>query len=92
MRARDLREALAIVRSHPLANASSIYTSSGAQARTWCKEVDASMVGVNIGVAAPMAYFGFGGAKGSFLGDLKAHGREQVQFYTQNKTSIVRWW
>ncbi len=50
------------------------------------------MVGVNIGVAAPMAYFGFGGAKGSFFGDLKGHGREQIQFYTQNKTSIQRWW
>jgi malonate-semialdehyde dehydrogenase (acetylating)/methylmalonate-semialdehyde dehydrogenase len=91
VRAGDLGEALAIVRSHPLANASTIYTSNGGHARRWCKEVDASMVGVNIGVAAPMAFFGFGGAKGSFFGDLKAHGREQVQFYTQNKTSIVRW-
>ena len=92
MHAKDMDEALAIVHAHPLANASSIYTSSGAAARRWCKEVDASMVGVNIGVAAPMAFFGFGGAKGSFFGDLKAHGREQVAFYTQNKTSIVRWW
>jgi malonate-semialdehyde dehydrogenase (acetylating)/methylmalonate-semialdehyde dehydrogenase len=92
MRARDIDEALAIVNAHPLANAASIYTSSGAHARKWCKEIDASMVGVNVGIAAPMAYFGFGGAKGSFFGDLKAHGREQVQFYTQNKTSIVRWW
>jgi malonate-semialdehyde dehydrogenase (acetylating)/methylmalonate-semialdehyde dehydrogenase len=92
MQAKDLDEALRIVKAHPLANASSIYTSNGGHARRWCKEVDASMVGVNIGVAAPMAFFGFGGAKGSFLGDLKAHGREQVQFYTQNKTSIVRWW
>ena len=91
MRAKDMDEALAVVRAHPLANASSIYTSSGGHARRWCREVDASMVGVNIGVAAPMAFFGFGGAKGSFFGDLKAHGREQVQFYTQNKTSIVRW-
>ena len=92
LHAKDVDEALAIVRAHPLANASSVYTSSGAVARRWCKEVDASMVGVNIGVAAPMAFFGFGGAKGSFFGDLKAHGREQVAFYTQNKTSIVRWW
>jgi malonate-semialdehyde dehydrogenase (acetylating)/methylmalonate-semialdehyde dehydrogenase len=91
MHAKDMREALDIVQAHPLANASSIYTSNGGHARRWCKEVDASMVGVNIGVAAPMAFFGFGGAKGSFFGDLKAHGREQVQFYTQNKTSIVRW-
>jgi malonate-semialdehyde dehydrogenase (acetylating)/methylmalonate-semialdehyde dehydrogenase len=92
MQAADLDEALRMVHGHPLANASSIYTSSGAHARRWCREVDASMVGVNVGVAAPMAFFGFGGAKGSFFGDLKAHGREQVQFYTQNKTSIVRWW
>jgi malonate-semialdehyde dehydrogenase (acetylating) / methylmalonate-semialdehyde dehydrogenase len=92
MRAADLDEALRLVNAHPLANASSIYTSSGAHARRWCRDVDASMVGVNVGVAAPMAFFGFGGAKGSFFGDLKAHGREQVQFYTQNKTSIVRWW
>jgi malonate-semialdehyde dehydrogenase (acetylating)/methylmalonate-semialdehyde dehydrogenase len=90
--AEDVDEALRIVKAHPLANASSIYTSNGAHARRWCKDVDASMVGVNIGVAAPMAFFGFGGAKGSFFGDLKAHGREQVAFYTQNKTSIVRWW
>jgi malonate-semialdehyde dehydrogenase (acetylating)/methylmalonate-semialdehyde dehydrogenase len=92
MHAKDVDEALRIVKAHPLANASSIYTSNGGLARRWCKDVDASMVGVNIGVAAPMAFFGFGGAKGSFLGDLKAHGREQVRFYTQNKTSIVRWW
>jgi len=92
MHAKDVDEALRIVKAHPLANASSIYTSSGGHARRWCKDVDASMVGVNIGVAAPMAFFGFGGAKGSFYGDLKAHGREQVAFYTQNKTSIVRWW
>jgi malonate-semialdehyde dehydrogenase (acetylating) / methylmalonate-semialdehyde dehydrogenase len=91
MEARDLSHALEIVKAHPLANASSIYTSNGGHARTWCKEVDASMVGVNIGVAAPMAFFGFGGAKGSFFGDLKAHGREQIAFYTQNKTSIQRW-
>jgi malonate-semialdehyde dehydrogenase (acetylating)/methylmalonate-semialdehyde dehydrogenase len=90
--ANDIDEALRIVKAHPLANASSIYTSSGAHARKWTKEVDASMVGVNIGVAAPMAFFGFGGGKGSFFGDLKAHGREQVAFYTQNKTRIERWW
>ncbi len=92
MQAKDLDEALRIVKAHPLANASSIFTSHGGHARRYCRDVDAAMVGVNIGVAAPMAYFGFGGAKGSFFGDLKAHGREQIQFYTQTKTSIVRWW
>lgn len=92
MEARDLDHALSIAKAHPLANASSIYTSNGAHARRFTHEIDASMVGVNIGVAAPMAYFTFGGAKGSFFGDLKAHGRESIQFYTQNKTAIQRWW
>ncbi|HEY2515653.1 MAG TPA: CoA-acylating methylmalonate-semialdehyde dehydrogenase [Polyangiaceae bacterium] len=90
--ARTLDDAIAMAKSHPLANAASIYTSHGPSARTFCKEVDASMVGVNIGVAAPMAYFTFGGAKQSFFGDVKAHGRDSVAFYTQNKTSIQRWW
>ena len=92
MQAKTIEDAIKMVNAHPLANASSIYTSNGSSARKWCKEIDASMVGVNIGVAAPMAYFGFGGAKGSFFGDLKAHGRDSVSFYTQNKTSIQRWW
>jgi malonate-semialdehyde dehydrogenase (acetylating)/methylmalonate-semialdehyde dehydrogenase len=92
MEAKDLDHAIAIAKAHPLANASSIYTSSGASARRFVHDVDPSMVGVNIGVAAPMAYFTFGGNKGSFFGDLKGHGRDQVAFYTQNKTAIYRWW
>lgn len=92
MEARDLDHAIATAKAHPLANAASIYTSAGAAARKFTHQIDASMVGVNIGVAAPMAYFTFGGAKGSFMGDLKAHGRESVAFFTQNKTAIQRWW
>lgn len=92
MSAGSLEEAIAMVNEHPLANASSIYTQNGSEARKYVHEVHAAMVGVNIGVAAPMAYFGFGGSKGSFFGDLKGHGSEQVQFYTQNKTAISRWW
>ncbi len=49
------------------------------------------MVGVNIGVAAPMAFFPFGGQKGSFFGDLKAHGRTAIDFYTERKIVITRW-
>jgi malonate-semialdehyde dehydrogenase (acetylating)/methylmalonate-semialdehyde dehydrogenase len=90
--AKTLDDAIAMANAHPYANQSSIYTSNGASARRWCNEIDASMVGVNIGVAAPMAYFGFGGNKQSFFGDLKAHGRDSVAFYTQNKTAITRWW
>ena len=92
LRAGTLDEALATIQAHPLANASSIYTSSGKSAREFVKRVPAAMVGVNIGVAAPMAFFTFGGAKGSMFGDLKAHGRDSIAFYTDSKTAITRWW
>jgi len=86
-----LDEALDIIRDHPLANASSIFTTSGKSARTFKYDVEASMVGVNIGVVAPMSFFGFGGAKGSFFGDLKANGREAFDFFTDRKVVISRW-
>jgi malonate-semialdehyde dehydrogenase (acetylating)/methylmalonate-semialdehyde dehydrogenase len=86
-----LEEALAITKRQPLANANSIFTTSGKAARTFRYEVPASMAGVNIGVAAPMSFFSFGGAKGSFFGDLKAHGREAYDFYTDRKVVISRW-
>jgi malonate-semialdehyde dehydrogenase (acetylating)/methylmalonate-semialdehyde dehydrogenase len=89
--ARNLEEAIALMRSHPNANATSIFTSSGKAAREFAKHASASMVGVNIGVASPMAYFPFGGAKDSFFGDLKAHGRDGFEFYTDKKVTITRW-
>src|SRR5204863_142968 len=66
---KTLGEAIAVMQSHPNANATSIFTSSGRAAREFSRKASASMVGVNIGVAAPMAYFPFGGAKDSFFGD-----------------------
>jgi len=91
MRAKDFDDAVAIVRRHDLGNATSIFTSSGKWAREYRYRVEPSMLGVNIGVAAPMAYFPFGGAKGSFFGDLKAHGRDGIEFYTDKKVVITRW-
>ena len=88
---KSLEDAIALMRAHPNANATSIFTSSGKAAREFAKYADASMVGVNIGVAAPMAYFPFGGAKDSFFGDLKAHGRDSFEFYTDKKVTISRW-
>jgi len=89
--ARSLDDALALLDAHPNANAASIFTSSGKAAREFARRAPASMVGVNIGVAAPMAFFPFGGAKDSFFGDLKAHGRDAVAFYTDQKVTISRW-
>jgi malonate-semialdehyde dehydrogenase (acetylating)/methylmalonate-semialdehyde dehydrogenase len=92
MRAKDFDEAVEIVRKHELGNATSIFTSSGKWAREYRYRVEPSMLGVNIGVAAPMAFFPFGGAKHSFFGDLKAHGRDAIEFYTDKKVVITRWW
>ena len=91
MKAGTFDEAVAIVKRHELGNASSIFTSSGKAAREYRYQVEPSMLGVNIGVAAPMAFFPFGGAKGSFFGDIKAHGTDAVDFYTDKKVTITRW-
>ena len=88
---KSLDEAFSLMDAHPNANATSIFTSSGRAAREFSHRATASMVGVNIGVAAPMAYFPFGGARDSFFGDLKVHGRDAFAFYTDKKVTIARW-
>jgi malonate-semialdehyde dehydrogenase (acetylating)/methylmalonate-semialdehyde dehydrogenase len=88
---KNLDDAFRIMDAHPNANATSIFTSSGKAAREFAHRATASMVGVNIGVAAPMAYFPFGGARDSFFGDLKVHGRDAFEFYTDKKVTISRW-
>ena len=92
MRAKDFDDAVTIVQRHELGNATSIFTSSGRWAREYRYRVEPSMMGINIGVAAPMAFFPFGGAKNSFFGDLKAHGADSVEFFTDKKVVISRWW
>lgn len=86
-----LDDVFALMEAHPNANATSIFTSSGKAAREFAHRATASMVGVNVGVAAPMAYFPFGGARDSFFGDLKVHGRDAFEFYTDKKVTISRW-
>ena len=88
---KTLQDAIDLMHAHPNANATSIFTSSGKNAREFARHATASMVGVNIGVAAPMAYFPFGGARDSFFGDLKVHGRDAFEFYTDKKVTISRW-
>lgn len=87
----SLDEAIELVQHSSYANATSIFTTSGKAAREFRYRVGVSMIGVNIGVAAPMAFFPFGGTKGSFFGDLKAHGPDAVEFYTDKKVVISRW-
>jgi malonate-semialdehyde dehydrogenase (acetylating)/methylmalonate-semialdehyde dehydrogenase len=84
-------DAIDILSRSPYGNAASIFTSSGAAARKFRYEVPAGNIGVNVGVAAPMAYFPFSGWKDSFLGVLHGQGRDAVEFYTEKKVVIERW-
>jgi malonate-semialdehyde dehydrogenase (acetylating) / methylmalonate-semialdehyde dehydrogenase len=88
--ASDLAEAIEIVNASPFGGGTSIFTESGAAVRRYRHDVEAGMVGVNIGVAAPLAFFPFSGWKASFLGDLHAHGTDAVDFYTRKKTVTSR--
>ncbi|MBI4373340.1 MAG: CoA-acylating methylmalonate-semialdehyde dehydrogenase, partial [Deltaproteobacteria bacterium] len=90
-KAKTLDEAIAWINSSPFANTTSLFTTNGAAARKFSYEVDPSMIGINIGVPAPMAFFSFGGAKDSFFGDTKAHGKACINFFTDTKVTIQRW-
>jgi malonate-semialdehyde dehydrogenase (acetylating)/methylmalonate-semialdehyde dehydrogenase len=92
IRAESLDEAIEIVNASRFGNGTSIFTESGASVRRYRHEVQAGMIGVNIGVAAPVAFFPFSGWKDSFLGDLHAHGTDAVDFYTRKKTVTTRYY
>ncbi len=87
----DFDEALAIIEGLPYGNASSIFTTSGKWAREFKYRVRTGNVGVNIGIAAPVATFPFGGMKDSFFGDLHGQGRDAIRFFTDCKIVITRW-
>jgi malonate-semialdehyde dehydrogenase (acetylating)/methylmalonate-semialdehyde dehydrogenase len=89
--ANDMDEALAFLERSPYGNQASLFTSSGASARRFRYEAPAGNIGINIGVAAPMAYFPFSGWKGSFFGDMHAQGRDAIEFYTDKKIVVERW-
>jgi malonate-semialdehyde dehydrogenase (acetylating)/methylmalonate-semialdehyde dehydrogenase len=91
IRVKTLEDAIAQVNSSRFGNATSIFTSSGKAAREYSSRVEVGMIGVNVGVAAPMAFFPFAGWKNSFFGDLHAHGGDAVMFYTEQKVLMTRW-
>jgi malonate-semialdehyde dehydrogenase (acetylating)/methylmalonate-semialdehyde dehydrogenase len=91
VQADSLEEAIAIVNRSRFGNGVSIFTESGAAVRHVRHDIEAGMVGVNIGVAAPVAFFPFSGWKDSFLGDLHAHGPDAVDFFTRKKTVTSRY-
>jgi malonate-semialdehyde dehydrogenase (acetylating)/methylmalonate-semialdehyde dehydrogenase len=89
--ANDMDEALAFLERSPYGNQASLFTSSGAAARRFRYEAPAGNIGINIGVAAPMAYFPFSGWKDSFFGIMHGQGRDAVEFYTEKKVVVERW-
>jgi malonate-semialdehyde dehydrogenase (acetylating)/methylmalonate-semialdehyde dehydrogenase len=91
VQAKDLEEAIQLINTRGFANAACLYTGSGAVVREFKYRVKPSMVGINIGIAAPMSFFPFGGAGDSMFGDVKGHGREIFHFFTDAKVVITRW-
>jgi len=87
----SIDEAMEFLRRSPYGNQASLFTTSGAAARKFRYEAPAGNIGINIGVAAPMAYFPFSGWKESFFGILHGQGKDAVEFYTESKIVIERW-
>ena len=89
--ANDMDDALAFLERSAYGNQASLFTSNGSAARRFRYEAPAGNIGINIGVAAPMAYFPFSGWKNSFFGDLHGQGRDAIEFYTDKKVVVERW-
>jgi malonate-semialdehyde dehydrogenase (acetylating)/methylmalonate-semialdehyde dehydrogenase len=92
MRADTLEEALEIINRNPFGNGTSIFTSSGAAARKFQREVAVGQVGINIPIPVPLPFFSFTGWRGSFYGDTHAYGKQAFRFYTETKTVTSRWY
>jgi malonate-semialdehyde dehydrogenase (acetylating)/methylmalonate-semialdehyde dehydrogenase len=90
-RAESLEEAISLINASAYGNMACIFTASGASARKFRSEAEAGDIGVNIGIAAPMAFFPFSGWKDSFFGTQHAQGRDAVEFFTQKKVVVERW-
>jgi malonate-semialdehyde dehydrogenase (acetylating)/methylmalonate-semialdehyde dehydrogenase len=86
-----VEEAIDLVNSGKYGNMACLFTGSGAAARKFRHDADAGNIGINIGVAAPMAYFPFSGWKDSFFGTLHGQGKHAVEFFTQTKVVVERW-
>jgi malonate-semialdehyde dehydrogenase (acetylating)/methylmalonate-semialdehyde dehydrogenase len=91
VRVKDLTEAIEVTNESDFGNGSVLYTDSGAAVRQYREDIEVGMLGVNVNVPAPMAFFPFSGWKNSFYGDLHANGKDGVNFYTRKKMLTARW-
>ena len=90
-RVKNYEEGIRVMNANPFANGSCIFTSSGYYSRKFAMETDGGMVGINVGIPVPTAYFPFSGNKDSFFGDLHVLGRDGYQFFTRAKTVTTHW-
>ncbi|MER6812804.1 CoA-acylating methylmalonate-semialdehyde dehydrogenase [Spirillospora sp. NPDC000708] len=91
VRAGSYDEAMELISANPYGNGTAIFTNDGGAARRFQNEVEVGMVGINVPIPVPMAYYSFGGWKDSLFGDSHAHGMEGVHFYTRTKAVTARW-
>ncbi len=91
VRARSYEDAVDLVNASPYGNGVAIFTNDGGAARRFVSECQIGMVGVNVPIPVPMAYYSFGGWKASLFGDTHVHGTEGVHFYTRGKVVTSRW-
>jgi malonate-semialdehyde dehydrogenase (acetylating)/methylmalonate-semialdehyde dehydrogenase len=91
LRASTLDEAIALINANPYANGTALFTESGGAARRFTSEIQVGMIGINVPIPVPVAFYSFGGWKNSLFGDLHVHGIEGVKFYTRTKVITTRW-
>jgi malonate-semialdehyde dehydrogenase (acetylating)/methylmalonate-semialdehyde dehydrogenase len=91
VRVKTLDDAIALINANPYANGTAIFTRSGGAARKFEREIEVGMVGINVPIPVPIAFFSFGGWRGSLFGDTHVHGMEGVRFYTRAKVVTTRW-
>jgi malonate-semialdehyde dehydrogenase (acetylating) / methylmalonate-semialdehyde dehydrogenase len=91
VRVESLADAITLINASPYANGTAIFTRSGHAAHRFQQDVEVGMVGVNVPIPVPMAFFSFGGWRASLFGDLNVHGMDGVRFYTRSKTLTTRW-
>jgi malonate-semialdehyde dehydrogenase (acetylating)/methylmalonate-semialdehyde dehydrogenase len=91
VRAGSYEAAMELIAANPYGNGTAIFTNDGGAARRFQNEVEVGMVGINVPIPVPMAYYSFGGWKDSLFGDSHAHGMEGVHFYTRTKAVTARW-
>ena len=91
LRVKSLDEAIAMINANPFANGTAVFTRSGGAARRFEREIEVGMVGINVPIPVPIAFYSFGGWRNSLFGDQHVHGPEGVRFYTRGKVVTTRW-